>query len=44
MEKINWMVFEGSSHCLAVLAESATGQIETFGEFEKLFMPGKKNK
>jgi len=37
--KINWKVFEGSSHCEEGLAYFAMGEINTFKAFEEWFFP-----
>jgi len=39
MEKINWTLFEGSSHCEEGLGFFVLGIIKTFDEFEKWFLP-----
>ena len=39
MNKIDWTVFAGSSHCEEGLADFATGRIKTFKAFKKYFMP-----
>ena len=38
-EKINWTVFDESSHCVEGLAFFAVGHIKTFKEFERWFGP-----
>jgi hypothetical protein len=39
MRKINWKVFADSSHCAEGLAMFSRGDIATFREFEKYFLP-----
>ncbi len=39
MKKVNWKIFEGSSHCEEGLARFATGDIASYKEFKKYFLP-----
>lgn len=39
MKIIDWQKFSGSSHCEEGLALFATGEIKTYKEFEKYFLP-----
>ena len=40
--KINWQLFAGSSHCEEGLADFAMGNIKTYKEFRRFFLPGMK--